>query len=98
MEQADSREGHQVDTVIEAKVIAADPSEGELEEITSRGDLHQRSDREISIEKVVSTECQIEYRVIDRSGCESQTASEPPPVVIGVGPGCEYGGASDQDS
>ena len=97
MDQSDPREGHQVDAVIESKVIAADSREGDLEEISCRSDLHQWSDREVSIEKVVTAERQVEYRVIDCSGCESQAAPESPAIFVSVRPGCERGEASDQD-
>ena len=47
--------GTRFDDVVETKVIEADPGEGDLEEIAHRTDLHQRSDREVSIDLVVTT-------------------------------------------
>ena len=93
MDQSDSREGHQVDAVIETKVIAGDSGEGDLEEIADRSDLHHRSDREVLIDVVVTIECQGEHCAIDRSGCEAQVASEPPAVFVGLGPRCSHDGA-----
>ena len=95
---SDSHEGHQVDAVVETKVIAADPGEGELEEIAHRTDLHQRSDREVSIDLVVTTEYQGEHRAIDRSGCESQVAPESPTLFVRASVRCTHNGARGQDS
>lgn len=98
MDQSDSREGYQVDAVIETKVIAADPGEGDLKEIAHRTDLHHRSDREVSIDVVVAIESQGEHCAIDRSGSEAQVAPEPPAVFVGVGSRYRHGGARGQDS
>src|SRR4029077_12361322 len=98
MDQSDPCEGHQVDAVIEAKIIAADPGEGDLKEIAHRTDLHHRSDREVSIDVVVTAKCQGEYRAIDRSGCESQAASESPTRFVRVSMRCTHDGSCGQDS
>ena len=80
------------------EVVAADPGEGDLEEIAHRTDLHQRSDREVSIDLVVTAECQSEHRAIDRSGCESQVAAESPTLFVRASVRCTHDGACGQDS
>jgi len=69
-----------------------------LEEVAHRTDLHHRSDREVSIDVVVTTECQVEHRTIDRSGCESQAAPESPAVFVRASVRCTHDGACGQDS
>jgi hypothetical protein len=88
VEQADSRERYQVDPIIEAKVIASDGGNGDLEEITHWADLHHRSDRKVPIDEVVGVERQGEHRAVDRSRCEAQIATEPPAVFIGLNYRC----------
>ncbi len=98
MEQADSRERYQIDAIIEAKVIAPDAGEGDLEEIAHRTDLHHRSDRKVPIDVVVTAKCQGEHCAIDRSGCEAQVTSKPPAVFVGLNQWCGREGAHGQDS
>jgi len=85
VDKSHSREGHQVETVIETKMIASDPGKRNLEEIASRRNLHHRSDREISINVVVSVECESEHSIIDGSSRESQVAAESPSVFVSMG-------------
>lgn len=83
--------------MIETKIIASNPSEGDLKQVAHRADLHHRSEGEISIEIVVATEGQGERRAIDHSSREPQAASESPTWFVCSGVECPYGCARGQD-
>ncbi len=98
VDQSDSREGHQVETIIETKMIASDPGKRNLEQIASWRDLHHRSDREISMDIVVTVECEGEHSTIDCSRRESEVAAESPAVFVGMGQSDRYDSDYGQDS
>ena len=67
VDQTDTREGHQVDAVIETNVVAGDSGEGDLEEIAYRTDQHHRSDGEVPIDVIVEIESERQHGAIDCS-------------------------------
>ena len=82
MDQADSREGNEVDAIIQPEMVFPDSRKGDLEKIARRADLHHGAEGKVAIGVVVDIESEREDGSIDCAGREPEVRSESPPVFI----------------
>ena len=82
MNQPDAGEGNDVDSIIETQVVLSNSRKGDLEEISRRGDLHQRTERKIPFNVVVDMKSKVEDCAVDRTGSEAQIRSEASVVLF----------------
>ena len=81
MEDAQSREGHEIESSVQAKMIFGDTGHAHLREVSHRGEERHAAEGKIRVHVLVETEDHRERRVVGRSGPEAKIGGKTPMCV-----------------